>query len=99
MIGFLKELDVLPKHPTWRAATHVVEPREPPQAYSSLVLLGFNEEEMLEEEADEILDKNPEVVSELGQEAAEDGIKTTEDGAAAAKGGLDVKEANLSYDL
>ncbi|GFY84664.1 hypothetical protein Acr_03g0014380 [Actinidia rufa] len=76
-----------------------VKPTEPPQAYSSLVLLGFNEEEMLEEEANEILDKNPEVVSKLGQEAAEDGIIIAEDGATAVEGGLDVKEANLSYDL
>ena len=38
---------------------------DPPQAYSPLVLPGFNEEELLEETADEVLKKSPEVAGDL----------------------------------
>ncbi|GFZ11110.1 hypothetical protein Acr_22g0005080 [Actinidia rufa] len=54
-----------PKHSASKAAPPVIEPVDPPQAYSPLVLVDFNEEEMLEE-ADEIPEKSPEVVGELG---------------------------------
>ncbi|GFY96523.1 hypothetical protein Acr_11g0008290 [Actinidia rufa] len=49
------------KYPTWSAPPSVVEPVDPPQAYSLLVLPGFNEEKILEEEADKVLEKVPEV--------------------------------------
>ncbi|GFZ18311.1 SEC12P-like 2 protein [Actinidia rufa] len=48
-----------------------VESVDPPQAYSPLVLPGFNKEALLEETADEVPEKTPEVACELGQEAAE----------------------------
>ena len=63
----LKELSVPLEHPTWSVAPLVVEPMDPPQAFSPFVLPGFNEEEMLEDETNEIPKKAPEVASELGQ--------------------------------
>ncbi|GFY85302.1 hypothetical protein Acr_04g0000400 [Actinidia rufa] len=69
---------------------------------SPLVLPDFNKVKILDEEADEIPEKSPEVVGELDHEIAEptkDG--TAEDGAAATKDGVAAERAfpNLSPDL
>ena len=42
---------------------------DPPQAYSPLMLPGFNEEELLEEMADEVPEMSLEVVGNLVQDA------------------------------
>ncbi|GFY99361.1 hypothetical protein Acr_13g0007620 [Actinidia rufa] len=62
---------------------------------------GILQDEMLEEEADEIPKKSPEVVGELDQETAKDGIAVAEDGAAAVEDGVASEWAspNLSPDL
>ncbi|GFY85599.1 proline-rich extensin-like family protein [Actinidia rufa] len=61
-LACLRELSVPLEHPAWKAIPPTIELMDPPQAYSPLMLPGFDEEEMLEEEVDEILEKNPKVV-------------------------------------
>ena len=69
------------------------------------MLPGFNEEEMLEDDADEFSKKAPEVTDELGQEvvppAAMDNTVAAEDGTIVAEDGATVEEAfpNLSPNL
>ena len=55
----LKELSIPFDHPTLSANAPKVEPMDPPQPYSSLVLPDFNEEEYLKESTDEDLEKSP----------------------------------------
>ncbi|GFY97465.1 hypothetical protein Acr_12g0000060 [Actinidia rufa] len=75
----------------------VVELVDPLQAYSPLVLPGFNEEELLEEEVDEVPEKASEVANNLSQKVA----ATAEDSVAAAEDGAAAEEAfpNFSHDL
>ena len=95
-----------PKHLAWSAAPFVIEPVDPLKAYSPLVLPDFNKKEILEGEANEILEKVPEVGGELGQAAiavtvAVDGIAVAEGETTTAKNGAVAKETslNLSLDL
>ena len=76
----------------------------PSGLYSPLVLPGFNEEEMLKDEAYEVPKKVPEVFSELGQVTVtkiEDDMTTVEDGTTIIKDGITIEEtfSNLSPDL
>ncbi|GFS38017.1 hypothetical protein Acr_00g0055170 [Actinidia rufa] len=71
------------------ATPPVVEPVDPSQAYSPLVLPSFNEEELLEEGADEVPEEAPEVACELSKEvakAAEDSAVVVEENSVAAEG-------------
>ncbi|GFZ18529.1 hypothetical protein Acr_27g0002680 [Actinidia rufa] len=70
------------------AAPPKVELVYPTQVYSPLVLLGFNEEELLEEAAYKVPEKTPKVASKLSQEAVE--------ASAVAEDGLN---ADLSLDF
>ncbi|GFY90934.1 hypothetical protein Acr_07g0011300 [Actinidia rufa] len=61
-----REIGIPPKHPAWKAVPPAVEPMDPRQVYSLLMLPDFNEKEMLEENVVEILEKSLEVVSKHG---------------------------------
>ncbi|GFZ18417.1 hypothetical protein Acr_27g0001560 [Actinidia rufa] len=85
----LKEFDVTPKHQLGRRLP-CSRARGLSQAYSPLMFLSFNEEEM-PEELDKILEKSPGVVGELDQETSEveeDDASTLADGTIAADDGV-----------
>ncbi|GFZ19720.1 hypothetical protein Acr_28g0004250 [Actinidia rufa] len=77
-LACLKELDIPPDHHAWSTNPPEVELIDHPQSYSLLMLPGFNEEELLEQVADEVLKKTPEVACELGQETTKANV-TAED--------------------
>ncbi|GFS38002.1 hypothetical protein Acr_00g0055140 [Actinidia rufa] len=90
---------MLPKDVADLGATPpVVEPVDPSQAYSPLVLPSFNEEELLEEGADEVPEEAPEVACELSKEAAkaaEDSVVAVEENSVAAEGASPTCPLNL----
>ena len=97
----LEEARCPPKHLAWSAAPFAIEPVDPLKAYSPLVLPDFNKKEILEGEADEILEKVPEVVGEIGQAAVAiavvvDCIAVAEGETTTAKNGAVAKETSLN---
>ena len=69
--GIYEEFSIPSDHPACSTVAPEVELVDPPQPYSTLVLPDFNEEEYLKELADEDLEKSPEIVNNLSQDAAE----------------------------
>ncbi|GFY96866.1 hypothetical protein Acr_11g0011720 [Actinidia rufa] len=66
-------LGIPANHPTWSKAAPEVELSDSPEAYSPLVLLGFDEEEYLKNPTNDVLEKFTEVANtgkELGVVAA-----------------------------
>ncbi|GFY84707.1 hypothetical protein Acr_03g0014810 [Actinidia rufa] len=104
LVGLLEGARHPPEQPSWKAIPPAVKLVDPCQAYSPLVLLGLNEEGMLEEEADEIPEKSPELVGKLGQEteeATKNDVVVTKDGIVVAEDGVAIEGTfpNLSFAL
>ena len=57
-LACLKELGTPSDHPAWTVVAPSVELLDPPVVYSPLVLLGFNEEEYMNQPAEEDDDAN-----------------------------------------